>query len=902
MERRQTAYHRLSHNLTAHMRIHTLIEKALSATSLLLFFACLSVLLGARWESVPVRPRSAPTPLVLTKEKPVVSARLADLISRLDPTDSVAVWVFFTNKSAFSQEQYQRAKTDFENNATRSAWRRRLKNGVSADFIDLPVSQDYVDQLVSLGARLRHRSRWLNAVSVEIQAGKIERVAELPFVREIQKVAAFRRRPPETIPFLGKRSEYLSPAFYGRNYGESQEQLEQINVPVVHDMGFMGQGVIVGMLDTGYRTDHQAFDSAYADSRVLAEWDFLHDNGNVGNQGDDPPNQYEHGTFTWSALGGEHDGRLYGPAFRASFVLAKTEAVAYELPIEEDHWVAGLEWADSIGAEVISSSLGYSTWDDTGGASYTYQDMDGNTTVCTQAADLAASRGILVVNAAGNERQTSWHFIIAPADADSVIAVGAVDAFDQITIFSSAGPTYDGRIKPEVVARGLATYCAVTLAVNAYDRVNGTSLSTPLVGGCAAVLFSAHPDWTNMQVREALMMTADRASNPDTLYGWGLVNLFDALNYNPSGALTILHNPPLFSPDTLNPYVIGATITPGRGLNPDSLFLYWRADTLASFSGLPLEPTTGYQYEAQIPAQPEGTIVQYYISAQDDLGYVVNRPLGAPNFKFKLFVSTQTIEFDLEDGLALWETGGVNDRWGLTSADSHSGKFCLTDSPRDGYDNNTDSWAQINKAFDLTGVISPQLSFWHKYQFWSGDTGLVEINTDGGKSWERLSAFADTQETWTQVNLLLDPYAGHSSVRFRFRLISDEASTGDGWYIDDAQVNFQPTYVEQEPTSVPQEFSLGQNYPNPFNPATTIPFTVHGSRFMVRGQIHTTLSIYNIRGQLVRTLVDQEMTPGKYSVMWDGKNQNGKEVSSGIYLYRLSTKDARITKKMLLLK
>jgi serine protease AprX len=884
------------------MRIHTLIDRALSATILLLLLTCFPPPLSAQRESLPATPQSGPTPLVLAKQRPVVSNRLADFISRLDPKDSVTVWIFFTDKGIFSQEQYRQAKTDFQNDITGFALRRRLKNGVAPDFVDLPVSQSYVDQLEALGARLRHRSHWLNAVSAEIQAEKIERVAQLPFVREIRKVAAFRRRPPETVPFFEKPYKYLSPEFYGRYYGESLDQLEQINVPVVHDMGFRGQGVIVGMLDTGYRTDHEAFDSAYADSRVLAEWDFIHDNGDVGNQGDDPTNQYEHGTFTWSALGGEHDGKLYGPAFRASFALAKTEAVAYELPIEEDHWVAGLEWADSIGAEVISSSLGYTTWDDTGGVGYTYQDMDGNTAVCTQAADLAASRGILVVNAAGNERNKPWHFIIAPADADSVIAVGAVDEFDQITIFSSAGPTYDGRIKPEVVARGLATFCAGTEAVNWYQRVNGTSLSTPLVGGCAAVLFSAHPDWTNMQVREALMMTADRASDPDTLYGWGLVNLFDALNYNPSGALTILHNPPLFSSDTLNPYVIGTTIAPGRELNPDSLFLYWRADTLASFSGLPLEPTTGYQYEAQIPAQAEGTIVQYYISAQDDLGYVVNQPLSAPNFKFKLFVATQTIEFDLENGLVLWETGGVNDRWSLTSADSHSGKFCLTDSPRDGYDNNTDSWAQIGKAFDLTGTVSPQLSFWDKYQFWSGDSGFVEISTDGGQMWERLSAFADTQGSWTQVDLLLDPYAGYSSARFRFRLISDEAGTGDGWYIDDVQVNFQPTYVEEEPTAVPREFSLGQNYPNPFNPTTTIPFTVHTSRVMVRGRIHTTLNIYNVRGQLVRTLVDQEMTSGKYSVVWDGKNQEGDGVSSGIYLYRLSTEDSRITKKMLLLK
>ncbi len=818
----------------------------------------------------------------------MISPALSDLLSGLDPDTAVRVWVFFTDKGIFTGEDYRQAQTGFENTITELALKRRLKNGVQTDLIDLPLNQDYVDQVLNLGGKLKHRSRWLNAVSVEIQANRVEEAARLAFVRQIGKVAAFRRRLPEPVPFLAKPYPHLSPAAYGRNYGPSMEQLDQIYVPVVHDMGFKGEGVIVGMLDTGYRKDHQAFATAYAQSRVIAEWDFINDDANTQNEGEDPSNQHDHGTSVWSALGGEYPEELYGPAFRASFVLAKTENVSHELPVEEDDWVAGLEWADSIGAEVTSSSLGYIDW-------YTYQDLDGNTALCTRAVDLAASRGILVVTAAGNERDDPWYYIIAPADADSVIAVGAVDSEGMITGFSSAGPTYDGRIKPEMVARGYNTYCAVASGTDQYGGVGGTSLSTPLVGGCAAVLLSAHPDWTNMQAREALMMTADRATIPDNLYGWGLVNLFDALNYNPSGALTIGHHPPLFSSDTLNPYVIDAAITPGHGLDEDSLFLFWRSDTLSTFVRENLQSMGSDQYRGEIPAQAEGSVVQYYISAHDTLSYVVNLPLGAPDFTFKLFIATESIWFDLEDGLFLWQTGGTGNHWSMTSVDSHQGKFSLTDSPPGEYDNQADSWAQIEQTFDLSDVPSPQLSFWHKYQFWSGDSGLVEINTDGGKGWERLSVFADSQGEWTQVSLLLSPYAGQSSVKFRFRLTSDAAGTGDGWYIDDVQVNFRPTCVEEEPSSIPQEFCLGQNYPNPFNPSTTIPFTV-------QGHVHTTLRIYNVRGQLVRILMDEETKPGRYSVVWDGTDQRGKELSSGIYFYKLSTEHKTVTKKTLLLK
>lgn len=281
---------------------------------------------------------------------------------------------------------------------------------------------------------------------------------------------------------------------------------------------------MVCMMDTGYRKNHQAFQLAYSEGRVLAEWDFINNDGETQNQTGDPSGQHDHGTYTWSTLGGAADGNLYGLAYGAYFILAKTEDISSEQPIEEDNWVAGMEWADSIGADVISSSLAYIDW-------YTYADMDGNTAVTTIAADIAAERGIVVCNAMANAGPESGT-LHAPADADSIIACGAVYSTGEIAYFSSRGPTYDGRIKPEVCARGVSTRCADPYGTTGYTYTSGTSLSTPLIGGAAAVILSAHPDWTPMQVREAMMMSSDHSSSPDNDYGWGVPDILATIQYS----------------------------------------------------------------------------------------------------------------------------------------------------------------------------------------------------------------------------------------------------------------------------------------------------------------------------------------------------------------------------------
>lgn len=433
----------------------------------------------------------------------------------------VKIWAFFTDKDVFTQAEFDRLAATVA--LTDAARTRRAKMGLeNITFADLPVNRAYINEIVALGGQLRRISRWLNAASFEMPLELIEAVNRLDFVARIRPVAGFYTEKeipgdPRDILLKGGHPEYTL------NYGISLGQLNQINVPPVHDLGYNGSGVIVAMFDTGYRKDHESFAAAFADGRVLAEYDFIFDDYETQNEAEDYPSQHNHGTYTWSALGGEFEGRLYGPAYGASFILAKTEDIRSETPVEEDNWAAAVEWADSIGASVISSSLSYSDW-------YTYGDYDGQTCVTSIAANLATSYGIVVSNSMGNSGP-SLGTLGAPADAFEILSVGAVNSSGTIASFSSRGPTADGRIKPEVCAQGVSTYCASPSDPHVYTYVGGTSLSCPLIGGCAAVLFSARPSMTPQAVRLALMHTACQATSPNNTYGWGIANLRAALDW-----------------------------------------------------------------------------------------------------------------------------------------------------------------------------------------------------------------------------------------------------------------------------------------------------------------------------------------------------------------------------------
>jgi hypothetical protein len=391
------------------------------------------------------------------------------------------------------------------------------------DLTDIPVRKEYIDELENLGAKVRAVSKWLNAASVSASPRQVRRIESLPFVRAVKKVATFRQARPQAEEKLHKTWGAI-PGEDDLPYGESYAQLMQIHVPELHRTGLSGEGVLITIMDTGFFINHPAFEHIVSSGRLVDTYDFINDDDDVYD-GDDY--QGAHGTSVFSVVGGFVEGVLIGCAYGAQFALAKTELRSEEIQIEEDHWVAGLEWGEALGTDIVSSSLGYTDW-------YTYEDMDGNTAVTTIAADLAASKGVVVVNAAGNERTCGvppcWDYVIAPADGDSVIAVGAVDGNGNIAVFSSKGPTFDGRVKPDVVAMGVRVYGA---AINGYDgNLRGTSYATPLVAGVCGLLLQAHPDWSPFQVGEALRNTADRAGNPDTLYGHGLVNAAKASGFD----------------------------------------------------------------------------------------------------------------------------------------------------------------------------------------------------------------------------------------------------------------------------------------------------------------------------------------------------------------------------------
>ncbi|MFQ6116599.1 MAG: S8 family serine peptidase, partial [bacterium] len=298
--------------------------------------------------------------------------------------------------------------------------KRRAKVRAAVNLIDehdLLVSKNYLNILEKMGHKPVVTSNWLNGASFWLSDSEKRDVEKLHFVKKIQKVASsnLKPRPVDIEPTYPERLQ--KPGIHSLDYGASFFQNDLLKVPAVHDLGITGRGVWIGMLDTGFKyKDHEAFQNL----QVLAEFDFIHNDDITENQeGQDHPAQHNHGTQTLSTIGGFQEGELIGPAFDASFLLAKTEILDQEIPPEEDFWVAGIEWLENQGVDIVSSSLGYLDF-------YNPSDMDGNTAVTTMAADLAVSRGVVVVNSAGNERQSSWHIIIAPADGDSVIAVGAV--------------------------------------------------------------------------------------------------------------------------------------------------------------------------------------------------------------------------------------------------------------------------------------------------------------------------------------------------------------------------------------------------------------------------------------------------------------------------------------------
>jgi Subtilase family len=478
--------------------------------------------------------QAAAPPLVTTPIVPKIANRFADTLNAAPADRKFKVWVFFTDKQIYDDAAYKKAIDNLGSRFSPRAMERRQKRNASPalDFYDIPVSVYYVRSLQEAGMEIKYQSRWLNAVSGYANYETLREISTFPFVMQIRPVAGAVKEPLPPVETPKLEGIPLPDSLYG----PSLTQLKQINVPLVHRFGFTGKGVLIALFDTGFRLDHPAFDSLH----LVAKHDFINNDTSVGEiECGGIPNP-EHGTLTLSAIGGFDPGHLIGPAYGADYAVAKTEDPCVEVPSEEDNWVAAAEWADSLGADIISSSLGYYDW-------YTYFDLNGHTAAITIAAERAVSRGIAVFNCAGNTRSCGnpnlcFYYIIPPCDGDSVMAIGAVDALGHILAFSSAGPTYDGRIKPDLVAMGFLVTAAEYLG--GYTLASGTSLSAPLAAGAAALIWEAHPDWGPVQVGEAMKRSADRYHNPDDLYGYGLFDTYKAAD--------------LFRIDSVSPIILAA--------------------------------------------------------------------------------------------------------------------------------------------------------------------------------------------------------------------------------------------------------------------------------------------------------------------------------------------------------
>lgn len=448
------------------------------------------------------------------------------------PDGPVLAWVFFRDKGPLAQAKVA-LRPGLVSERSRRRRARVLPDAAIVDGRDLPVLEADVRDVAAHVLQVRQRSKWFNGVSVRATPAQIVALQFLPRVSSIDLVGRARRDALEDAPppddVLQPPAPRGTPRLSALDYGASLTQVQQMNVPALHDQGITGQGVLIGHFDNGYRLlSHEAL----AALQIVAAYDFVDHDADPAPPVGAPANFGAHGIQTLSVIGGFKPGELIGTAYGAQYVLARTEDDASETPFEEDHWVAAIEWADSLGVDVTSTSLGYREFD-APYSSYEWFDMDGDTPVITRAADLAAERGIVVLNSAGNEGSDIHNTLLAPADGDSVIAVGAVTAAGNRSTFSSVGPTADSppRIKPDIMAMGSSVHVARTVDAVTYGNSSGTSFSCPLAAGVAALLLAAHPNATPMQIRDALRLTASNAATPDNSTGWGIIDAVAALNY-----------------------------------------------------------------------------------------------------------------------------------------------------------------------------------------------------------------------------------------------------------------------------------------------------------------------------------------------------------------------------------
>lgn len=386
---------------------------------------------------------------------------------------------------------------------------RRANQEIEIDERDLPVDPAYIEAVRDLGeVEIINSLKWINAILIE--------TTDPDVIQGLEGMAGFDRLEVSRVisGVLPLEFEKALPAKSDSDYGPSLNQIEMLNGVQLHNDGYRGEGMWIAVLDGGYSQaeNSEVLDELFNENRIIAKRNFVDNDDHVFHRSN-------HGTYVLSTMAGLQIDSLIGTAPQASYMLGITEDVAVERRIEEVYWAIGAEYADSIGVDIINTSLGYTGFDviEEG---YSYSDMDGATALMTRAANIAASRGMLIVVSAGNEGNKSWHYISVPADADSVLTIGAVDAQGQAASFSSRGPTYDGRVKPNVMAQGRSA--VVSNLGSGIARSNGTSFSSPIIAGMSACLWQAYPAATAREIFEAIEKSSSLFDTPNDSMGFGI--------------------------------------------------------------------------------------------------------------------------------------------------------------------------------------------------------------------------------------------------------------------------------------------------------------------------------------------------------------------------------------------
>lgn len=432
---------------------------------------------------------------------------------------------------------------------------KRQRLMIMLEETDLPVNETYVETIANLGVTVLNRSKWMNGITIYTTNHAIlDSIAGLPFVLNVVRnhdllspeISGSRREnkfesEEKSMTAVGDPFKAISSfAGSGYNYGQSYTQIHMVNGDLLHQMGFRGEGMEIAILDAGFFQVNTlpAFDSLWENNQILGTRDFVI-------PGNDVFQEHPHGMEVLSVMGGNLPGQLVGTAPKAGFWLLRSEDNNSETLIEEYNWVSAAEFADSVGADVINSSLGYTTFNDPS-QDHTCADMDGNTTVVTRGANTAGSKGMIVVNSAGNSGGSSWKCVGAPADGNSVLGIAAVDSLGLYASFSSTGEV-NTRVKPNIAAMGEQT--VVSSTSGSIMRANGTSFSSPVIAGMVTCLWQASPTTNNYTIMRSLEVSSSLFTSPDSLLGYGIpdfnkaLNIMSNNNINSTVSLNVFPNP-----------------------------------------------------------------------------------------------------------------------------------------------------------------------------------------------------------------------------------------------------------------------------------------------------------------------------------------------------------------------